>query len=247
MTREKFNFYAKLGITATIGLIVAPLILTIIGGIVGLGIAAAIVLIGHALLPAFSELLTQIKFGALRAVISRAPVDALIQRGKERWEAIEEQSVLLQEQAASLQAFKRKAIAISRNFPEEKADMDKRLADYEQLFAYRVDAFKQAKETTQQFMRTIDKAEAMYDMAVSDAKLGASFGKQKDFMASFREKTAFDAIDKANDMAIANLKMALVDDQYASKVETPAHAIQYDAQQNVVLGNILDVKQEVPR
>lgn len=247
MTRERFTLLAKIGGTAAIGFLIAPIIFKIIGGLAGMGIAAAMIIVGNALLPALTEWAAQLKYGALRAVINRAPVDSLIQRGRERWDALNTQAKLLQTQAAALQTFKRKAISISRTYPEEAPVLNKQLLDYEQLFAYRVEAFKEAKKKTQEFMRMIDKAEAMYEMAKTDEALGDSFGKQTDFMAAFREKTAFDAIDRANDMAIANLQMALVDNDYASKIETPPHAITYDNQHNVVLGDILDVKQEVPR
>lgn len=239
MTKDNFQRLIKYGGLAAVTIVIAPFVFLLIQGIVGLIAAVVIAGVANALIPAFSSWLAQVKFGALRAIISRAPVDELLQRGKERAEALATQAELLKSQATQLQVFKMRTTKLGREYPEEAQQANETLAQYEALFAYRVDAFKQAKQDTETFMRTVDKAEAMYAMAVEDAKLGASFGKQKDYMAQFREKTAFEAIDKANAQSLATLRMALVDAEYGKDIEAAPHAITYDAQHNVVLGNVL--------
>ena len=242
MNQVAFNRLLKYGTVALVALVVSPIIFMVVKGIVGLALVAAIALLLGALTPAFSAWLTHLKFQSLRFVIDRAPVEELIQRAKERWDAIAEQRDLLQQQAATLALYKKKVQGIVKNFPEEAPEALANLAQYEQLFAMRVESFKQAKVETERFMRVIDRAEAIYEMAVAEANMGKSFGKNKDFMAVFREKTAFDAIDKASANAVANLKMALVDNDYATKADGAAHAITYDTNNEVVLGNILNVE-----
>lgn len=241
MTKDKFNLAMRLGLVALIALIVSPIIFMVVKGLVGIAAVLVIAGIMNALMPAAAEYLTQMKFGALKFVIDRAPVETLIGRAKERWDALDEQRQLLQQQAAQLEQYKKKAVAFSKQYPEEAVETEQNLKMYEELFAYRVQAFKDAKRETEAYMRTVDKAEAVYAMAVADAELGKSFGKNKDFMAIFREKTAFDAVDKASASALANLKMALVDNDYAQKVEAPAHAVTYDPHGRPVLGQILDM------
>ena len=241
MTQERFKFWTKLGLGALVALLVAPVIFLVVKGIVGIALALAVAAVINALVPAFSEWLTHLKYQSMRFVIDHAPVDALIHRAQERWDALEEQNKLLTEQAGTLEAYKKKAVTFARNFPEEAAETQANLKQYEELFAYRVDAYKVAKEETAKFMKVIDKAEAIYQMATADAALGKSFGKNKDFMAVFREKTAFDAIDKASANALGNLRMALLDEQLSAKIEAPAKAITYDANNNVVLGQVLSM------
>lgn len=247
LTKEqKYKKGLQIGAILLVGFLVAPFIFMAIGGLIGLGIAALIGGIMFAVMPAVTERLTQLKFQALKGVISRAPVETLQQRAKERWEELAVQRNTLHEQAAALAEYKNKAVKFNKDFPEDAPQVNEQLAGYEKLFAYRVDMFKQAKAETEKFMKVVERAEAIYEMALADAKLGKSFNKGKDFMAIFREKTAFDAIDKANSMALANLKMALVDDDFATKVvenqATPQHAISYDAAGRPVLGNILNVE-----
>jgi hypothetical protein len=242
--QQRFKTIAKFGIAGIICLLVAPIVFLMIKGLVGLAVAGVICATLIALMPAFSEWLTQIKFKALKGVISRAPVESLIQRAKERWDELETQLGLLKEQAAAVSEFKIKVSRFVKENPLDAQDWLDRLADYEKRFAFRVESFKKAKRDTHDFMKTIDRAEAIYEMALMDQKLSKSFGKSRDFMAIFREKTAFDAIDKANAQSMADLKMSMIDEDYVSQQtlgEQPVAKITYDTQGNVVLGNILNM------
>lgn len=250
MTKERFNLFAKLGLMGLASILIAPVVFLMIKGIVGAAIAIILVMILNALAPAFSSWLTHLKFNSLKFVIDHAPVEELMQRAKERWDALAEQRDILQGQAASLALYKKKVEKIERDFPEDGPEARQTLSSYEELFAYRVEAFKNAKIETHKFMRTVDRAESVYEMAQAEANMGKSFGKGKDFMAVFREKTAFDAIDKASANSLANLRMALVDEGYSAKVADPAHAITYDRGGEVVIGNVLsmdNVPLPVPR
>jgi hypothetical protein len=240
MTKENFNRLVSFGLVGVAAIVIAPLVFLMIKGVVGLAVAIILVAILDALIPAFSAWLTHLKFSSLKFVISRQPIEELMQRAKERWDALAEQRDLLQQQAASLGLYKKKVEKIEREFPEDGPEARANLSQYEELFAYRVEAFKHAKEETQKFMRTIDRAESIYEMAVAEANMGKSFGKNKDFMAIFREKTAFDAVDKASADSLASLKMALVDEAYSTKVSEPAKAVTYSAGEPV-LGSVLSL------
>lgn len=247
MKQETFTRVVKYGTLSLVALVISPIIFAIVKGVVGLALAAVILLVLNALAPAFSIWLGQLKYGAMRAVISRAPVDALVQRLDERWKAIGTAAEALKTQAAELQQFKAKVSQYVRDWPEEAPAMQEKLAAYEKLFALRTDMFKRAKQDTQEFARKVDKAEAVYSMALADQKLAKSFGKQRDFDAYFREKVAFEEIDKASATSLASLQMALLDEELDKKVDAPVHAIKYSGTGEVITGNILNVPQEVPR
>ena len=250
MENDKATKYKKLiqiGIVCSVALVVAPIIFLVVKGIVGLIIAGVIGMTAMALLPALSEKLTQLKFQAVKLVISRAPVESLYARVHERHTLLQEQRQILQEQAANLEGFKKKATKFMAQYPEEAPAYQEKLTGYEKLFAYRVNLYQEATAKNKDFVKVVEKAEAIYEMAVADAALGHSFNKEQDFMAFYREKTAFDAIEKADNLAMSNLRMALVDDDFVNKAvantTTPVHQVAYDAQGSVILGNILN---EVP-
>lgn len=243
----KYKKMLQIGTIGVVGLVVAPVIFLAIKGIVGLVAAGVIGGVVLALMPAMTEKLTQLKFQAMKIVISRAPIESLYARVQERHNLLQEQRKVLQEQAANLEGFKKKATKFMAQYPEEAPAYQEKLTGYEKLFAYRVNLFKEARQKNQEFVKVVEKAEAIYEMAVADAALGQSFNKEQDFMAFYREKTAFDAIERADNLAMSNLRMALVDDEFAIKaVENdaqPVHQVSYDTQGNVILGNILN---EVP-
>lgn len=250
MNQEKFKKYATIGLVGLAGLIVAPIIFLVVKGIVGLAIAGVLAMGIMAAAPAVSQWLSNMKFKALEGVISYEPVLTLKTRAEERWAELDTQRALLEDQAATLEEFTRKAKGFIKQFPEEAPDWMQRIKDYEQIFAYRIDMFKKAKIETEKFMVTIDKAEGIYQMAVLDAKMSKSFGKTRDFMSIFKEKTAFDAIDKANSKAIASLRMALVDENFVSEQiklqNEPVHAVTYNPTGTVNVGNILDITTIAP-
>lgn len=249
ITQENFKKYTKLGLIGLTALVVAPVIFMVIQGIVGLAIAGVVGGLVIALAPAASQFFTTLKFKALGAVIDHAPVEALHQRAKERWEELENQQNMLKNQAASLESFRSKAMKFIKEYPDEAETWKERLKGYENLFAMRVEMWKTARDSTQLFMKQVDKAEAIYEMAVEDQKIGKSFGKSKDFMSVFKEKTAFEAIDKANNQAMADLKMALLDDDFVTKkVEESASPMRQVSYTNntVNLGNLLEIRELQP-
>jgi len=242
----KYKRLIQIGIIGVVGLVVAPVVFLAVKGIVGLVIAGVVGGVALALMPAVSEKLTQLKFQALKIVIDRAPVDSLYVRVQERHALLQDQRKVLQDQAANLEGFKKKAMRFIQQYPEEAAAYQEKLAGYEKLFAYRVDLFKQARRANQEFVKVVEKAEAIYEMAVADAALGHSFNKEQDFMAFYREKTAFDAIERADNLAMSNLRMALVDDDFVNKAveNQQVHQVSYDPQGNVILGDILNTVPE---
>lgn len=242
MNQQSFNRLVKWSGLAVIGFVISPIVYMTIKGLVGLAVAMALAGLLHALTPAFAQWLTQLKFGALKGVISRAPVEALTARLNERWNALTEQAGLLKQQAAELQQFKQKTARFIVDYPEEAAAMNEKLVSYEKLFALRTDMFKRARRDTEEFARKVDKAEAVYQMAVADQKLSKSFGKQKDFDAYFKEKVAFEEIDKASAASLASLQMALLDDELDKKVDVPVHAIKYGPSGEVLTGSILEIE-----
>lgn len=250
MDQQKFKKYAAIGVTLAVCAIVAPFVALAIGGIVGIATAFALGSVLLAVQPAFTQWVTNMKFKALETVISYEPVLTLKTRAEERWKELDTQRSLLKQQAAALEEFTKKAKNFIKQFPEEAEDWMKRVNDYEKIFTYQVDCFKVAKLETEKFMVAIEKAEGIYEMAVLDAKMSKSFGKSRDFMSIFKEKTAFDSIDKANSEAMASLRMALIDENFVSEQiklqETPQRAVNYTPAGTVNLGNILDIQEIAP-
>lgn len=247
--QKRFKLIAQLGIGAAIALAIAPFIFMLIGGIVGLAVAAIIGGVLMALMPAASTWLTNLKFKALKAVVEDDPVTTLIAREQERAEALEDARIQLEQQTAGVEVFRTRASQIVKEYPEEEPALKQRLQEYEQVLAYRIDEFKESRKTFQEFQRTVAKFKAMYELAKLDEATGKSLNTGSDMLAKFKEQVAFDAIDQANAQSIARLRMSLVDDDFARQQiqGREVRTINYSDDGRVLLGNILKpIDERVP-
>lgn len=240
--RKRYKIGLVVAIVAVYCFLIQPFIVAIIGGLVGSIIALAIGLIAAALTPAAIEKLAHIKYGALKAVISRDPINALYRRLEERKRAQEDMRMKVLEQTAALSKTKRRTAEMIKQYPTKAEQYNARLIGFERLLAHQVDLYKKLKAAVELFTEKLEEAEAEYEMAVLFNETSQIMGGQEDFEKQLREKFAFDAIDKEVDMAMANMSMALIDIDHAPVqiTATQQHAINYDASGNVVLGNILE-------
>jgi hypothetical protein len=241
MDKTKFKRYAQLAVVGGAALIVAPIIFAIIKGIVGLAIAAAIGCAILAIQPAFTTWLTNMKFKAVKAVVQANPIETLYARQQERTQELEGARQKLEGQATSLEKFRKKVAKVVHDYPEDAKTYQEQLRDFERLLAYRVEQFKGAKTSLEEFKRNVVKAKDLYEMSLLAVETGNAMNASEDFMAKFKEEVAFDEVDNTNAKAIAQLRMALADDNYARDQikDQDVRAINYTADGSVNLGNIL--------
>jgi hypothetical protein len=253
LTPEKFKKYATIAVGLTICALIAPGIYLALKGIAGLIAAFVICSVAIALMPAFTQAMTNLKFKAFTEVVSRAPIESLYAEQEESFNDLQEASKGIEEQMEHIEIMseKVKAYAKKQTDPDQLASWQSRLSDYERLLAHNVELFKAAKTEHAKYGPIIDIAEMEWDMAKSDAKLAKAFGKKDDFMRNLRQKTALEAVQKASAASRARLRMALVNQEQTMveiKDTAPVHAITYDTRGKVNLGNILDVQPiSVPR
>ncbi|BAW19169.1 hypothetical protein [Ralstonia phage RP31] len=241
MDKQKYKRLLQLGIVGGVALAVAPAIFLIIKGIVGLAIAAVVGGAVLALQPAVTTWLTNMKFKAVTAVVQANPIETLYTRQQERTQELETARVKLEGQATSLEKFRKKVAKLVQDYPEEARTYQDQLSDFERLLAYRVDQFKDAKTSLEVFKRNVVKAKDLYEMSLAAVETGAAMNAGEDFMSKFKEEVAFDEVDNTNAKAIAQLRMALADDNYVrDQIKgQEVRAINYTAEGGVILGNIL--------
>lgn len=239
--KQRFKRFVQLGIVGGVALAVAPIIFLVIQGIVGLVVAAVIGAVVLALQPAFSTWLTNLKFKAVKAAVQANPIETLYAAQQTRTQELEEARQKLESQATSLEKFRNKVTKLSRDYPEDAKTYQDQLRDFERLLAYRVEQFKSAKGSLEVFKRNVVKAKDLYEMSLAAVETGNAMNAGEDFMAKFKEEIAFDEVDNTNAQAIAQLRMALADDNYVRDQikDQDVRAINYTDAGSVNLGNIL--------
>lgn len=240
--QKRFKLGVIVALVAVYCLLIQPIIMAIIGGLLGSVVALVIGFVVAALAPAFMEKMAHLKYGALKAVISRDPINALYRRLEERKKSQEEMRLKLVEQKAALERTRRKSDEMAKLYPAKKEQYIERLVGFERLYAYQVDMYKKVKLAVEAFALKMQEVEADYEMAMLFNETNQIMGGQEDFEKQLREKFAFDAIDREVDTAFANMSVALVDIDSAPTevIQSPQHLINYDSAGRVVVGNILE-------
>lgn len=261
LTQEQFKTRVKWGLMGLSVLVIAPITFFVSLGIVGLTAAiwaAAISIFSlgvlNALVGPASQWLTNLKYKALEAVVSRAPIESLYAEQEQSYEDLKQSNLTITEQMTEVEVMRDKVSNFKRTRPDDaegNARWEARLQEWEKILAFNLELFKEAKTEHIKFGRIIEDAEMDWDMSSTDRKLARSFGKKDDFMRKLRTKTALETVQRESAASRARLKMSLVNNDYAvsqTKDKDPVHAITYDTQGKIVTGNLLNVEPlKVPR
>jgi hypothetical protein len=237
----RFKLMTKLAIGAAIAFVVAPIILTIIGGMLGLAIAAVVGGTLMALMPAASTKLTVWKFKALEHVVRENPVEVMRGREQERAKELNDVGVALDKQAVALEKFKGRVGKLVKEYPEDTKQYEAQLADFELLFAGRVEQYKNLKRGHADYQRKVVKAQHLYEVAMMAQETGAAMNAGEDFMSKFKEEIAFDEVETQHFTALAQMKRSLIDDDFVREQikDKEVRSINYSPDGRVQLGNIL--------
>lgn len=244
MDKKKVLF--KWGMIAAVivvySLLIAPIIMGIIKGMIGTIAALVIGAIAYMVLPAFAEWITLKRFALKRFVISKAPVEKLWTRLKERTKSLEEFRLKLKEQLGMLEGYKRRTGEMIKKYPQDREMHEAKLKRFENVVAVRVELYKQFKEKVAAFKDICIKAEDDWEMACADAEMGALLEVEEDFEKQLEERFALKAIDQKVDEAFAAMTLTMIDEEAAVKeyaASGSTRAIKYTPNGSVDIGNIL--------
>ncbi len=241
-TAEKYKTWFKWGGAAAIIFILTPLIMTLVKSVIAIGVLAVVGLFAINTWPAAAEWFRQWKYNALKRVIEANPVLAHLGVMQERQKDLDENGALLQEQIEEIENAKR-AIEGLIPYPDQHKKMLDQIHDWEQLLAYRVDEYKQAKESMLLQWANHKKLEICYEVDKKMAKAGQKINAAMSSLTQFVESESFKAVDRMNAKAVAALRMSIIDKDFAkeqiAKRDKPLHAVSYNPDGSVKLGNIL--------
>lgn len=244
---KKKEFLFKWGVIGfailLVSWVIAPFLMQAIGGLMGSVAALGIGAVIYTFLPTAALQLTIWKFKVHKAVVSKAPIQALWERLQEKRENREAIRQKLEIQSTHLAAFRRKSNKMIEDYPEEREQTLAELTKFEQLLALRLDQYKQLFIDVEAFAKFVEKQERRYEMAVASLDVGQVMEMDKKFMDELTEKFAMDEINATVDRSFAQMEMTLVNEQAilesARQEGRQIHSISYDAQGNVLTGNIL--------
>lgn len=254
-----FKNRAKIGLAILIALVFGPMSFLLALGILGFtmaGLAAlfALLVVGvaNAAIPAVSHQLTVWKFKALHAVVSRAPIETLVNEKSLMHADIKAAAAAVEMMIGEVEMWRAKVIDAERKFgPADPRVISwkEQLVNWEKNVAFRIDALKQGRKSLTEFDDLIDAAEMEWNMAETDRKISKAVGASSDdFERRLKTKTALESVQRNAAQARARLQLALASNDELTeqtKHQPQVHAINYDANGKVLTGDILNVEAKV--
>src|SRR3954467_3514537 len=76
--KARFQKYVKIGAAVAAGLVFAPIAVAAIGGLVGLGVAAAIAIVGINMAPVFAEKMANLKMKLILEEAEKNPIETML-------------------------------------------------------------------------------------------------------------------------------------------------------------------------
>ncbi len=238
-----FKWGMVAAVIAVYSLLIAPIIMGIIKGMVGTIAALVIGAIAYMVLPAFAEWITLKRFALKRIVISKAPVEKLWTRLKERMANVEEFRKKLKEQLALLEGYKRRTADMIKKYPQDAEIHETKLQRFERAVSIRVDKYVLLKQNVADFKDICIKAEDDWEMACADAEMGALLEMEEDFEKQLEERFALKAVEKKVDEAFASMTLTMIDEESAAREYANSgstRAIKYRDNGTIDLGKILE-------
>lgn len=198
-----------------IGFAVAPFIFTAIGGLIGLGVAAAILGTTWMMLPALQSGAANMRLKLIKAEAARNPVETLQLDLRDKTVALDERKTAIERLNGQIRTFGDKVDGIKAKYgPQDSAylKLAADLVDLKRVAAQRAVKWKEARVQLERYEESIQRAGMIWDAGQAAAAAHESSGLSEDeFYARLRAETAFDAIQTSYNEALASLDTSMLD------------------------------------
>lgn len=219
---------AKYGAILVVGFFVAPYIWVAIGGIIGLIVAAAVLLTTWMLRPVAFSFAANMRLKLIKAEASKNPVETLQNDLKDKMVALDKRKDAIETLNSQIRTFSDKVDDIKATYGADDAGYQKLsrdLVDLRRVYVHRCEKWKDAREQLKLYEEEIKRASMIWDAAQAAAAARETSGLTEDeFFAKLRTETAFDAIKKSYNDALASLDTALLEGPSTATIELPASA-----------------------
>lgn len=218
-TRSKYELVSKVVIAAIAVFLVAPLIFTIVKGLLGIAAAIAIAGVLIAMAPAASLAIANLGVSLLKLEAGRNPVETLQNEYKEKSLQLEARRGDIERCSTQLLTFKGKVEDLKKRYPEEAAQFEEQVQNMEALVSLRKEKFKAATKELQAFHDIVEKADAIWQVtqALSNVTTGAD--KTEEFFSEMRTKTALDSVQQSLNHSFAALDTSLLEASIESQAK----------------------------
>lgn len=218
--KQKFGGWIKIAALAVTGLIVAPFILLAIGGIVGLGVAAAVAFTLVQLAPWFAlkvanykyRLIDAEKVSHIKQVVSAAaenPIETLTALLIAKKQAFQVFKQSVETAATARSNFADKVSKFKTQYPARAPEFEAQLARMTDLVERKKKALSEAKQSLADGDSKLEEMKAYYEMSKDAIEANRAAGMDTgDAFEKLKADTACDAVFSQMNAAFAQLEVA---------------------------------------
>ncbi len=219
---EKYRKWAMVGLIATVGLIVAPVIYIAVKGLIGLAIAGLIGISFVSFSPYIAMKFANWKVAAIKKEAGENPIETMTNLLIAKREAFELFRKNVSESMAARDTFEQKCRDFARRYPSRASEFEAQLSRMKALVEQKRNALIVAKEQLDLGDNKLDEMRAYWEMSQHAANLNKAAGMDTgDLYEKLKADTAVDAVFMSMNSAFAELEVAaaLIDDDEPKLLE----------------------------
>jgi hypothetical protein len=220
---------AKYGALLVAGFIVAPFIWVAIGGLIGLIVAAGVILAAWMVRPVVFSFAANMRLKLIKAEAAKNPVETLQNDLKDKAKALSDRKDAIEKLNSQIRTFSDKVDEIRASYGAEDAGylkLSRDLVDLRRVYGHRCEKWKEAREQLRLYEEEIKRANMIWEAAQAAAAARETSGLTEDeFYAKLRAETAFDAIQQSYNDALSSLDTAMLEGPSADAITMPGSGV----------------------
>lgn len=211
--RKRIEMMVKLGVALVVSFFVAPFIFVAIKGALGLLAAGVIGIVAINVAPWLGAKAANLRLKAIKHEAATNPIETLQNELKARMEALSRFREAIESSIASVNSYATKLEGFKKQYPADAAKFDEQHAQARAHLEIKKQKYKTAKANLVLFEGEIEKANAIWQLALAAADMNKATGvNEDDFFAKIQVETALDSVQKSIGTAFADLELSVLDE-----------------------------------
>jgi hypothetical protein len=208
--KQRIETTLKVAGVGVVGFLVAPFVLTAIGGILGLATAAGISFVAVNMVPWFALKISNWRLKAIKNEAMKNPVETLQTEYVKKETALKEFKENIQIFAGQVLNFGDQVKQYVREGIEDAQTYVEQLDKMKKLLELRKQKYQDAKEALEEFSRTIEKTDRKWKMALAAMAMNEAAGQMDgDAFDKICIETALESVQTKLNQSFAELEIAV--------------------------------------
>lgn len=213
LKHKKIQTAVKIVGTGVVGFFVAPFVLTAIGGIIGLSVAAITSFVAINLIPWFGMKVANWRIKLIKNEAMKNPVETLQNQYVQKSKALEDFKENIRVFAGQVLSFSDQVKQYVKEGLEDADVYVDQLSKMKQLLDLRQNKYQEAKDALEEFSETIKRTDKKWKMACAAMAMNEAAGQMEgDIFDKICIETALDSVQNKLNQSFADLEIALLDE-----------------------------------